>query len=187
MQEISKDFSFCYGHRVYTQELNPEFSIDSSCKCRHLHGHEALVTVFLTSSELDKAGMVTDFKHLGWLKNWLDDNIDHKFIISRYDPVAPTLIPDWVYNYYKDVRVDTRLAGWTIDIKKYLQENPDSLDSTQVEYLGSFFIVDFVPTSEHLSKWLYGLVQHKMQKLNVKVSKIDWWETPKSRATYVPD
>jgi 6-pyruvoyltetrahydropterin/6-carboxytetrahydropterin synthase len=45
-------------------------------------------------------------------------------------------------------------------------------------------IVDFVPTSENLSSWMADLVDVKMQKLNVTVDHIDWWETPKSRSVF---
>ena len=81
--KIDKQFSFCYGHRVWSQKLHGEYceSGDTSCKCRHIHGHEGLVHLFLEAGELER-GMVTDFKHLGWLKNFLDDNLDHKFIID---------------------------------------------------------------------------------------------------------
>ena len=38
--KISKEFEFCYGHRVWSQTLNTEFSLDGCLKCRHLHGHQ---------------------------------------------------------------------------------------------------------------------------------------------------
>ena len=45
-------------------------------------------------------------------------------------------------------------------------------------------VVDFVPTSENLSKWMADLVEAKMKKLDITVHHIDWWETPKSRSVY---
>lgn len=47
-----------------------------------------------------------------------------------------------------------------------------------------FMVVDFVPTSENLSKWMADLVEVKMKKLGVTIHHIDWWETPKSRSVY---
>ena len=61
--KISKEFEFCYGHRVWSQTLNTEFSLDGCLKCRHLHGHQGKILVYLEASELND-GMVTDFKHL---------------------------------------------------------------------------------------------------------------------------
>ena len=74
---IDKQFSFCYSHRVWSQELKEDFCAtgDNQCKCRHWHGHEGLVHVFLEGDTLER-GMVTDFKHLGWLKNFLDDQVN---------------------------------------------------------------------------------------------------------------
>ena len=45
-------------------------------------------------------------------------------------------------------------------------------------------IVNFPPTSENLSEWMFNIVQSKMKNLGVNTDKIDWWETPKSKASY---
>ena len=62
---IDKTFEFCYGHRVWTQKLNGEYAADLKCACRHLHGHEGKMQVFLKSPSgtLDPTGMVTGFGH----------------------------------------------------------------------------------------------------------------------------
>ena len=52
MWEISKEFDFCYGHRVWSQSLNVEFSLDSCLMCRHLHGHQGKAIVYLKSDTL---------------------------------------------------------------------------------------------------------------------------------------
>ena len=90
--KISKEFDFCYGHRVWSQTLNPEFSLDSCLKCRHLHGHQGKILVYLEADELHN-GMVTDFKHLNWFKQFIDDVLDHKFILDVNDPLFSTLLP----------------------------------------------------------------------------------------------
>ena len=72
MFSIDKSFECCYGHRVWSQTLKPKFSLDSLCKCRHLHGHQMLLKIGLTCDEL-KSGMVTDFKHLNCIKKIVDD------------------------------------------------------------------------------------------------------------------
>ena len=96
--QISKQFDFCYGHRVWSQELNTEFSLDNCLMCRHLHGHQGKVLVHMESEKLQN-GMVTDFKHLNWFKKFLDDTVDHKFIIDINDPLFSTLLP-----HYKDTK-----------------------------------------------------------------------------------
>ncbi|MFB1007956.1 MAG: 6-carboxytetrahydropterin synthase, partial [Sulfurospirillum sp.] len=90
--QISKEFDFCYGHRVWSQQLDSEFSLTGCLACRHLHGHQGKVIVYLQSSEL-KDGMVTDFHHLNWFKLFLDNTLDHKFIIDIHDPLFATLLP----------------------------------------------------------------------------------------------
>jgi 6-pyruvoyltetrahydropterin/6-carboxytetrahydropterin synthase len=54
----------------------------------------------------------------------------------------------------------------------------------EFEYYESFFIVDFIPTSENLSKWVFDLVEPKMARIGVKVGEVEWWETPKSCSRY---
>ena len=205
---IDKQFDFCYGHRVWSQKLIGNYceSGDSSCKCRFLHGHKGHVHVFLESDTLER-GMVTDFKHLGWLKNFLDDNLDHKFIIDRNDPLFNTLLggnldmvekeadlPQKVVNVEafcyvngdgEDVALKLvpsyvpgtdEIVGYKLDVNK--------LTGTEREYYEGFFIVNFVPTSENLCKWLYEVAETKMSLIGVKVKEIAWNETPKSRAVY---
>jgi len=54
-----------------------------------------------------------------------------------------------------------------------------------VDILEGFVIVDFVPTSENLSKWLLGIAQKKMAKLGVKVASLQFFETPKSQSHFI--
>ena len=184
---IDKTLEFCYGHRVWTQKLDVEFSLDASCKCRHLHGHQAKVQVFLEGKKLNDSGMVTDFKHLGWAKQFFDDYVDHKFILDKDDPLFNRMTgiskgADF-YNCTKAVFLPgtTHEVGRVIATEKMAIAN----DAAEREYLDSFFIVNFVPTSEHLSAFAHRIISRKMKKLDIKVSRIDWWETPKSRATFI--
>ena len=171
--EISKEFDFCYGHRVWSQELNTEFSLDDCLVCRHLHGHQGKIKIYLKDSEL-KDGMVTDFKHLNWFKRFLDDTLDHKFILDINDPLYDTLLPLYINKkdliYYKE--------GYYIpNLEKIKNES-----SHIKELYEGFIIVDFVPTSENLSAWILTIVQNKMKKIDVSVSKVEFFETPKSKS-----
>ena len=176
---IDKTFEFCYGHRVWTQKLNGEYAADLKCACRHLHGHEGKMQVYLKSptGDLDPTGMVTDFRHLEWLKKWINEYIDHQFILDVNDPLfgqligSRTMIPVYIPETDK-------YAGCIFDLSGLEPNTPE------YEYYEGFFIVDFVPTSENLSSWIAELVDAKMKKLNVTVDRIDWWETPKSRSVY---
>lgn len=176
--EITKSFSFCYGHRVWTQKLNKDYceSKDDSCKCKYLHGHEALVKVALSNDKLKK-GMVTDFKHLGWLKNFLDDNIDHKFIFDINDPLIEVVLQRRInLSALKPIIFNNNTVGYKLFDK--------FTDPIVLELFDGIFFVDFTPTSENLARWLYNIVREKMKPLGVIVSSIEWQETPKSKAVY---
>lgn len=175
---IDKEFGFDYGHRVHTQKLNTEFSIDDACVCRHLHGHRGKVHVYLTAGGLDPQGMVTDFKHLGWLKKFLDDTVDHKFLIHSEDPLYNKIVGRDIELVPVLVPGTTHVACFAPDMTSFTPGTPD------FEYYEGLVIVNFIPTSEYLSKWLFEVAHEKMKKLGVTVSRVDWWETPKSKSTY---
>lgn len=190
MWDISKEFSFCYGHRVYSQVVDPKYTHNNSsaCKCRHLHGHEGLVKVHLDSGSL-KNGMVADFLHLGWLKNFVDNELDHKFIIDKNDPMFASMVHQlYMDNILPtvylggmstvDITVNNVLIGNALDMRYIVKDTP------AYEILDGFFIVDFVPTSENLAKWMHDLVSIKMRGLGVNVAMVEWHETPKSCARY---
>ena len=82
MYKVTKQIFFCYGHRL----------IKYTGKCKHLHGHDAMAEIELSSPELDERGMVVDFSDIkNMLKQWIDDNIDHKMLLHRNDPIVPIL------------------------------------------------------------------------------------------------
>ena len=171
--QISKQFDFCYGHRVWSQTLNKEYALDECMKCRHLHGHQGKILIYLESDKLEN-GMVTDFKHLNWFKKFLDDVIDHKFIIDINDPLFPTLLPHYQNKkeLYK-MEQDFYIPNLTI-----VQNEPNHIK----EMYEGYIIVDFVPTSENLSYWLLKIVDKKMARIGIRVSHLEYFETPKSKS-----
>ena len=80
--KVTKTVDFCYGHRL----------MEYDGKCRHLHGHNGLLEVDLEADSLDSLGMVMDFTRVSDIvKGWVDENLDHKMLLRRDDPVAPLL------------------------------------------------------------------------------------------------
>lgn len=180
---IRKEFSLCYGHRVHTQVLDkPELSIDTACKCRHLHGHEGLIEVRLSAEKLTPGGMVTDFKNLGWLKEFLDNNLDHKMIVDSKDPLAPMLLRDVPLDPVMVMRGPLSLSVGHAVNPAYFQFGP-TMENHYKELAGGLFFVPFVPTSENFARWLFEIVKFKMLGV-ATVSSVVWWETPKSYAEY---
>jgi 6-pyruvoyltetrahydropterin/6-carboxytetrahydropterin synthase len=180
MWKISKQFDFCYGHRVHNQTLKEEYSLDNRCVCRHLHGHQGKILIFLKGDHLTN-GMITDFKHLNWFKKFLDDTLDHKFIIDKQDPMFKQIIP----------HMGNDSLPWKEFPEGYEIINPlffkTIADENIIDILEGFVVVNFVPTSENLSKWLFDIVQNKMKELNVETESLQFFETPKSQSIYIND
>ena len=82
MYSIKKVIHFSYGHRL----------LNYQGKCAHLHGHNGKVEIEVSAQALDSQGMVVDFyeirKKLG---DWIDQNLDHRMILSEKDPYAAIL------------------------------------------------------------------------------------------------
>ena len=178
MHVISKKFDFCYGHRVHTQSLDPDLSLNGKLSCRHLHGHQGVVTVELYSYQLDDQGMVTDFKNLQWFKKFLDDSFDHKMILDRNDPGLEHILPK---NWEKSFEMVYTGTMWCFKPKQ-------NFDNPLHEIMEGFVLVNFVPTSENLCRFLFKIVESEMSKLKgVKVNSVVFNETPKSKAVFYAD
>jgi 6-pyruvoyltetrahydropterin/6-carboxytetrahydropterin synthase len=79
---VTRELPFCYGHRL----------LNYDGKCRHLHGHNGRAVITLAAAELDDLGMVMDFTRLKRVVGgWIDENLDHKMILRRDDPILPSL------------------------------------------------------------------------------------------------
>ena len=82
MYEVTRDLSFCYGHRL----------LHYDGKCARLHGHNATAVLTLRSADLDELGMVADFLVIrARLGSWIDATLDHRMILHREDPALPAL------------------------------------------------------------------------------------------------
>ena len=196
---IDKQFDFCFGHRVWSQDLNTKYSLDSCLACRHLHGHQGKVKLFLAANELQK-GMVTDFKHTNIFKKWLDDIMDHKFIIDIKDPLFENLAGDillttdnnlpWYENLMVDYNSEYDYARPDLDhITNILSKLniSDAQKQALFEKYEGLVIVNFVPTSENLCKWWFEVANKMLKELGIDVVAVEYWETPKSHCRYQPE
>lgn len=187
MYKIGKEFSLCYGHRVHNQSLNPELSLDSCLACRHFHGHQGTIIVYLEPLDGNglKDGMVTDFKHLNWFKKWLDDVLDHKMILDINDPALKSFYPilnvpgfpnhSETVDFLMEIHDEGYYNLWA---DHYL-----NLPNYEQEIYEGLVLVPFVPTSENLSKWLWEIVNKKIGHL-CKVAQVQFFETPKSQSNF---
>jgi 6-pyruvoyltetrahydropterin/6-carboxytetrahydropterin synthase len=82
MFRVSRQIDFCYGHRLLHYEG----------KCRFLHGHNGRAIITLESAHLDRCGMVLDFSEIKRVVSaWIDEQLDHRMILHRSDPLVPLL------------------------------------------------------------------------------------------------
>lgn len=82
MFQICRKIEFCYGHRL----------LNYAGKCRHLHGHNGRLLVTVRAADLDELGMVLDFSEIKRvISRWVDEELDHRMILCREDPLVPVL------------------------------------------------------------------------------------------------
>lgn len=181
---IDKSFDFCYGHRVWSQQLDTRLTSngDGCLACRHLHGHQGKVKIFLEAESLTD-GMVTDFKHLGFMKDFIDSVLDHKLIMDINDPINRFEFPELIHSFEEGISkdyLDLKPEGHYLvstDVLEFIGSH--SVHALYEKYEGLVF-VDFVPTSENLTTWLLSIAQEKLKDMSVKVVAAEYWETPKS-------
>ena len=87
MYTVTKRLEISAAHRL---------KLDYESKCNNLHGHNWKIEITCKSKELNKNGMVVDFKYI---KNLISDTIDHKNLndILIVNPTAEN-IAQWICN-----------------------------------------------------------------------------------------
>lgn len=82
---VTKEFRFCAAHRLVGHEG----------ACQYLHGHNYRALVTVRADGLDNVGRIIDFSMMkSIIGKWIDDNWDHKVILSVNDPAYKD-IADW--------------------------------------------------------------------------------------------
>jgi 6-pyruvoyltetrahydropterin/6-carboxytetrahydropterin synthase len=106
--QVEADFSSAHNLRGYKG------------KCEELHGHNWKVELTVGSKDLDKTGMVLDFKFLKASLNKILDKLDHKYLneIDYFKEVNPTSenIAKYIYDSLKsEVPVLISITVWESD------------------------------------------------------------------------
>lgn len=79
---VKKIFEIAYAHRL----------LNYNGKCENLHGHNGKIEVTVESDALNNQDMVMDFTYINNLvKKWLDENLDHRVILHKNDPLVKPL------------------------------------------------------------------------------------------------
>ena len=83
MTTVTRRFEFPMGHAL-PRNAGP---------CAHLHGHHYVADVTVSAAELNADGMIVDFADLEHAASkFIDEELDHRFLIHRDDPRAEALL-----------------------------------------------------------------------------------------------
>lgn len=75
------NFIYCVSKRMEIAGAhNLKLSYES--KCQNIHGHNWIITIYCASKELNKDGMVCDFKHI---KQKIHGYLDHSYLNEKVD------------------------------------------------------------------------------------------------------
>lgn len=77
---ISKEFHFAASHRLA--------GLADDHPCGRLHGHNYVVRVEITSTEVNEVGFVLDYRSLDPIKAWIDDTLDHRDLNTALPTLA---------------------------------------------------------------------------------------------------
>ena len=78
-----------YGHNIGLSAVFRQPNADHS-HCHLLHGYSLAFTFTFGCDELDNKNWAVDFGGLKPLKAWLEDNFDHKVVLTATDPHMDT-------------------------------------------------------------------------------------------------
>ena len=146
MYTIAKTFEFDAGHRL---------AKGYEGKCANLHGHRYRVEIALKAKKLNDFDMVFDFNDMDPIKQWLDDEFDHKMMLWICDPL---------------------IEGF---------RGEDDFTVAEVEESFQLKLMDHNPTAEYMARHIYEEMGTQVElPSKVKVAYVKVWETPKCWAKY---
>ena len=93
MYTIAKRFTFSASHVIG--------GLPAQHPCARLHGHNYEVEVVLQSAMLDTIGFIRDYRELSVLKEFIDDNLDHRHLneVLGHDRTTSEVIAKWIYDW----------------------------------------------------------------------------------------
>ena len=97
MYTISKEFRFEASHQLA--------GLPENHPCTRLHGHSYVITIELTSINLNKVGFVKDYRELDLVKNFIDCTLDHQHLndVFKFNPSAENMAKFFYKKFRKDL------------------------------------------------------------------------------------
>ncbi|SEA80902.1 6-pyruvoyltetrahydropterin/6-carboxytetrahydropterin synthase [Prevotella sp. tc2-28] len=84
-----ENFIYCVSKRMEIAGAH-RLNLSYESKCQNLHGHNWIITLYCAAKELNKDGMVCDFKHI---KEKIHGRLDHGNLneILDFNPTAENI------------------------------------------------------------------------------------------------
>ena len=176
MQQTKKNIVLNYGCRVWNDLL-----------CPHLRGQSATIDIILNGADI-----------AGWLDLFMQQNFNNRCIIDHADP-AFSLIVGGIVTFKEDdenqpmLFIDNSIVTGTLPIIPIIvtgtdetvaykfDTSVDNINGAFRELLESFVVVNFVPTAENLSEWLYNIIN---VNTTGGVAEVSWSETPNIQSIF---
>ncbi len=95
-----------------------------SGNCSKIHGHNWSITIEFTAQKLDKNGFVVDFGKLKYLKQFINEKLDHSCLFSKDDNKVKSLSESIHKDLFKIIWVENSSCE---GIAKYLYTNFSNL------------------------------------------------------------
>ncbi|MER5172893.1 6-carboxytetrahydropterin synthase QueD [Thioclava kandeliae] len=91
MFRITKEFHFSASHQL--------IHLPADHQCARMHGHNYVVVVELSASELNADGFVRDYHELKDLKDYIDTRFDHRHLNDVLD--CPSTAEHMAHHFYQ--------------------------------------------------------------------------------------
>lgn len=100
MYTISKEFHFSASHILH--------GLADGHPCGRLHGHNYVIKVELKGSTTNKHGFIKDYRELDPIKNWIDNELDHRHLNDVFGDMQPSAenMAHWLYFAFKGMVPD---------------------------------------------------------------------------------
>jgi 6-pyruvoyltetrahydropterin/6-carboxytetrahydropterin synthase len=125
MFEVTVEETFAAGH----------FLRNYKGKCENPHGHNYKVLVTLQGKELDKAGLLLDFKDLKVVMKSVVERLDHQMIndIKPFDEVNPSA-ENLARYFYQETNLKLRsVTEGRVSVKMVTMFETDTTNATYYE------------------------------------------------------